>query len=345
VLLWILLSALLLPASARADAGGAGPECKDELPLAQAAGELLLRGGGPPSSDALTAAVRAAGSDVVGVHAFYWREEPASAATAWLAQLKQSADAPLVCGLAHGEGGHLLLAAARAGSLEPLSARSAYVRGELATSFHDAELVVADGHGELQRLPVGRAQLARGIAIDPELTRPAQVQLLARGPAGPRPIAERVLPMPAGSSEAASTPVSTDDEAAQPEVPLEQLLQGLRLHAGRAALRDNVLLRKVAATHAKRVCADGRVAHELTPGANPERRLLEAGVSARRVGETVARAQTPAAAFASFERSLSHRLTLLEAGFTDVGIGQATDASNRTCVVILLAAWPRFTGR
>jgi uncharacterized protein YkwD len=68
-------------------------------------------------------------------------------------------------------------------------------------------------------------------------------------------------------------------------------------------------------------------------------------VEARRVGETVARAQSTAAAFAAFEHSPSHRLTLLEPDFTDAGVGNVQDADGRSCVVILLATWPRYVGR
>jgi uncharacterized protein YkwD len=109
-------------------------------------------------------------------------------------------------------------------------------------------------------------------------------------------------------------------------------------------LRPNALLDRVAEQHANNVCLTGRIAHEPSPGEDPQARLLRAGVEARRVGETVARAETPSAAFAAFERSPSHRLTLLEPGFTDVGIGMAGDTQARHCVVIVLAQWPRYVG-
>jgi uncharacterized protein YkwD len=73
--------------------------------------------------------------------------------------------------------------------------------------------------------------------------------------------------------------------------------------------------------------------------------LRDAGVSARLVGETVARAADHGAAFAAFERSPSHRLTLLERRFTDAGIGEVKDRDGHSCVVVLLAAWPRYVGR
>jgi uncharacterized protein YkwD len=174
------------------------------------------------------------------------------------------------------------------------------------------------------------------------------VQLLARGPAGPRPIAERDLPGSDGlppaarEAEAAEAEAQADGDA---DRPVGERLSALRRAQGLPPLRDNRLLAAVATAHAQRVCADGRVAHELEPGDDPEQRLRRAGLRARSVGETVARARSTAAAFGSFERSPSHRLTLLGRAFTDGGVGEGTDAQSRTCLVVMLAAWPRYAGR
>ncbi len=346
MLLWTLLAALLLPASAAlADAGEEAPACRDETPLSQAAGELLLQAK-RPSSDALTAAVRAAGSDLVGVRAYYYRRGERGAQQ-WLAQVERDADAALVCGFAQTAETRLLLVAVRAGSLDALSAGSTRVRGALAAGFRDPELVISDGQGALQRIKLDRAALERGVPVSEALPRPALVQLLARGPSGPRPLAERVLPAERGEPPAAAgaSPQPPPAAGGDAEPDVAALLSELRAEQARPALRDNALLARVAAEHATRVCQDGRVAHELTPGENPQRRLREAGVQAQRVGETVARAPSIGAAFTAFEHSPSHRLTLLERGFTDAGVGQAADAQGRHCVVILLAAWPRFVGR
>ena len=349
-----LLLGVLLPASVHADAGGEALPCQDEPALSAAAAELLLLNR-KPSSEQLTGAVREAGSDAVQVRALLWRGETDEHARDWLTELAASADAPTVCGIAHGAGKHLLLASPRGGSLEPLGARSHAVKGRLAPEFRAAELVLADAEGGMQRLAVDRDQLARGIPIAAELPRPVQVQLVARGKRGPRPVAERMLPAqdgdasgrdayrPVAPAEAAAEPVAQSGEAATAQV--DDLLAALRSEQRKPELRPNALLAKVAGEHAKRVCEQGVVAHELERGGDPQQRLLAAGLKARRVGETVARAATPEAAFAAFEHSPSHRLTLLERGFTDAGVGTSTDREQRHCVVILLAEWPRFVGR
>ena len=340
MLLWILLLALL-PASAMADAGGAVPDCHEETGLSRAAAELLLSGE-PPAPEALSRAVRAAGSDAVGVRAYFMRAADADPAP-FLDRFRRTADAPTVCGFARSDRGQLLLVAARAGALEPLTEESRSVRGTLAAGFRKPELVVEDAGGALQRVAIESELLARGIPISDELARPARVQLVARGPAGPRPVAERIIPGRGAQANDPQASAMPPDALAQ--LPLARRLTRLREEAGRVPLRENRLLASVAAVHAQRVCEAGRVAHELDPGVDPEQRLNAAGVRARRVGETVARAASAAAAFAAFEHSPSHRLTLLEPGFTDAGIGEGSDGHGRSCVVVLLAAWPRYVGR
>jgi hypothetical protein len=339
----LLLGALFLPASVAADAGGEALLCADDAALTRAAAELLLSAT-PVTTTTLTSAVREAGSDAVAVHALAYAER--AEANAWLRKLEQRADAAITCGVAHAAHGHLVLATARGGSLEPFVGAEPMVRGALTSGFERGELVVEDGSGETQRFAVDPGQLQRGIALSDSLRRPIRVQLLARGKLGPRPVAERMV----GARDEGRGRVTADDASHAPgdaarSPSLERALDALRADAGRPPLRSNALLATAARQHAQQVCETGRVAHELAPGRDPTHRLREAGITARRVGETVARADSSEAALRSFMSSPSHRLTLLERGFTDAGVGQAEDARGKRCVVVLLAEWPRFAGR
>ena len=208
------------------------------------------------------------------------------------------------------------------------------MRGSLEKGFSSPKLVVVDGDGTLQNIETTARELAQGIELDPEWPKPLRVQLIAKGPAGPRPLAERVLGEPASLVQDA--PIDLEPE---------QQLAVARGDAGASGLRQHTLLAEVAIAHAAQVCAEGRIAHELTPGADPEQRLHARGVKARRVGETIARERSAGGALQRMLQSPAHRLTLLEPGFTDVGFGEARDARGRVCLVILLAAWPRFVGR
>lgn len=387
-----LLLSLALPAFASANAGGEAPACRDEPALSRAAAELLLtRSWG--RSEAVARAVQEAGSDAVLVRGYYFHAADPGP-DAFLSEFARGADAPTVCGFAQGAEDRLLLVAARGGSLKEVSERTRKLRGELSPGFDHPELVVADVRGQLKRWAVEPQALTRGVALPEELGPPVRVQLLARGPQGVRPVAERTVPSNRGVTgksdlgptsavmEGAPPPASAvppvvsaaaatgeppsrrpvvepgatgvPRPAAQvPDAPaavdastlLSQRLMSLRGSNARRALRSNALLDRVAREQAEAVCSSGRVGHEPEPGRDPQTRLLQAGVQARRVGETVARAEDASAAFAAFERSPAHRLSLLEPGFTDAGYGDAVDAHGRHCVVILLAAWPRFVGK
>jgi hypothetical protein len=320
--------------------------CVDEPALAEAAAELLLEGHAP-SDEALATAVRRAGSDAVLVRALYTvssSNDPRATEASrrapyvrWLTEAQERADSPLACGAAQSERGQLFLLAPRAGTLAPLGSKRPIVRGTLADGFADPSLVVVDGSGASQRIELSRSELAKGVAIDPELPRPVRVQLVAKGPAGPRPLAERVL----GTLDA----IDHDALLPAPDLdPMSQLTLA-RGDAGHPGLRKHTLLTQVATAHAAQVCAAGRIAHELAKGADPEARLRAQGVAARRVGETIARDRTAQSAFARMLQSPAHHMTLLERTFTDVGIGEARDDRGRVCLVVLLAAWPRFVGR
>ena len=77
---------------------------------------------------------------------------------------------------------------------------------------------------------------------------------------------------------------------------------------------------------------------------DPEARLRRRHVVARVVGEVVARARTEDEAFDALLASPSHRRALVDRRFTDVGVGTARRGAS-LCVVIDLAAWPRYSAR
>jgi uncharacterized protein YkwD len=370
--------------------------CKLDDTLSQAAADLLLTGAALDGPQ-LTAAVRAAGSDATGLHAV--RAADLAALTTWLRELRSRADAELSCGEADSESGRLLIATAQGGTLAPIDPVSRVVRGRLTKGFDHAELVIAAADGSLTRVGASAEVLARGVPLAQELPPPIHVQLVARGPAGPRPIAERTLterksadaasgerrdgvddasraaaaapgkvataaasasapsasassapspnasaaasgPAPSASASAASAPAAPADAIA-----LGSLLVELRRERGLRVPRDNRLLREAATEHARAVCREGRVAHELEKGQGPEARLASAGLSARLLGEAIARATDADSALRALEQSPSHLLTLIEPSFTDVGVGAASDGHGKSCFVVLLCSWPRYMGR
>lgn len=204
----------------------------------------------------------------------------------------------------------------------------------LAPRFRDAYLAGRDAEDRMHRWAVDEDVLTRGFVMSPDVPRPVVVQLVASGPDGPRPISRVVLGQPDASQEAPN--VDGDDD-------LATRVAALRATQGVRELRVNRLLVAEAAAHAARVCSTGQVRHQGLAGDadDPRVRLLHRGVEARVVGETVARGRSLQVALQALSESPSHRMTLVDPRFTDVGFGTVRGAGG-TCVVALFAAWPRY---
>lgn len=290
--------------------------CVEEAPLAEAALELSAER--ELTGAALRRALRSAGSDLP--HGWARRFHDRQDAQSWLDEL--DADAPLACGWAEGERAITVVAGVRAGSLTVEGER---VRASVVDGFREAHLVVRDGEGRLHRLA-----LENGEASLEGLPQPLVVQLVATGPRGPRPIAQRQVgrasaPQIAGTGSLASR------------------LDALRSVRGASPLRPNRLLTAAARRHAQAICAAGVAAHRLAES-DPESRLASEGIEARVVGEAIARTVPGEDALQALVESPGHAAALTDRRFTDVGVGEAT-ARGRRCVVVSLAAWPRFVGR
>jgi uncharacterized protein YkwD len=117
-------------------------------------------------------------------------------------------------------------------------------------------------------------------------------------------------------------------------------LGSFRRGLGLGALRDNRLLSESAQRHASRLCELGKLAHRVE-GEDPELRLKREHVTARGVGEVLARAESSDRAWQTLLDSPSHRMALSRRDFTDAGIGQASDKKGQVCLVVLMASWPR----
>lgn len=334
-----LFFAFLLPASALAQIK---PSCSPEGPLSKAA-QALLSTNGRLDAETVLYAVRAAGSDVVSVRALWQQGSDQKKTDHWLTAFRIQADAPLVCGTGEQSKISLTIAAARGGGLHATGPKERRIRGWLATGFSQPQLVLVDATGKIVHLLATLKTLTEGISIATDLEPPIRVQLVARGPGGPRPIAERVIPRTRGATDPQKTTnrdAILSPKESDPYVHLGQIRRARRA----PAVRTNRLLAAVAASHAQTICRTGRIVHEPGPGDNPERRLTRAGVRAQGVGEALAHGESVYAAMSGLQRSPSHLMTLIDRRFTDVGIGVATDSDKKPCVVVLLAIWPRVIG-
>lgn len=303
------------------------PLCIKDEKLEGVARELADLQHIPPSFELIKAA-REAGVDANPVYAKFGVTGEFGSFKVWLEDLNETSDAPLICGRARSGERIVLVAAVRAGALS--EAGRNYLHAEVIKDFRDPYLVVRDSSGSSRRIAVDGGEFGSTISVPVEWGRPLFVQLVATGPNGPRPVAERWIgKMPEGPT--------TRIGSQSPEAWLMQL----RRSEGARSLRSNRLLSQEATNHARMVCDSGRFGHELDPNGDPEARLLKRGIEARVVGEAVARAATMREALNAIEDSPSHRLTVTDPRFTDAGYGKAEDEKGRTCAVILLASWPR----
>ncbi|TFH32838.1 MAG: CAP domain-containing protein [Myxococcales bacterium] len=281
----------------------------------------------PPSLELIRKA-REAGVDANPVYAKFGVTGEFDSFKTWLENLKETADAPLICGRARTGDRIVLVAAVRAGALQLIGKNR--LHAEVIEDFRDPYLIVRDAKGSSRRLAVDGGDSGATISLPVEWARPLFVQLVATGPDGPRPVAERwVGKIPEGA------PVHSGSES--PEAWLMQL----RRASGARTLRSNRILSQEATSYAQTICESGKLGHNLDAAGDPEARLLKRGIEARVVGEAVARAATMRDALHAIEDSPSHRLTVTDARFTDAGYGKAEDERGRTCAVILLASWPR----
>jgi hypothetical protein len=310
-------------------AGQTEPErlCIKSAELERVAGQLAELQHIPPSSE-LVRTAREAGIDANPIYAKFGVAGEFESFRDWVDDLKQNADAPLICGHARSGERIVLVAAVRAGALTVAGKHN--LHAEVIEDFRDPYLVVRDSRGSWRRIAIDGGGSGATVALPLEWGRPLFVQLVATGPSGPRPVAERWI-----GKIPRNEPTRVESES--PEAWLMQL----RRAAGARSLRTNRLLSQEATSHAQRVCDSGKLGHELDPYGDPEARLLKRGIEARVVGEAVARAQTMREALYGIEDSPSHRMTVTDPRFTDAGYGTATDDKGRTCAVVLLAAWPR----
>ena len=317
--------------------------CAEEEALSEAAASLALTG--RIDAESLQAALSEADSDLM--HAWARRFSSPTEVGAWLDQ--RETDAPLVCGIAHSAGGVVVVAAARAGFL---SVRATVVSARVSNGFQDPHLVVHDAEGGLHRFALDGSQ-----RVDlAELPVPLVVQLVATGPRGPRPVAQRHIAadtiVHARESVESRRSPSFRHHTTRSEPPgagfdaegsVRHRLDSLREAHDVSPLRANRLLEQAARHHAFAVCRAGVAAHHLDH-TDPTGRLRAQGIEARVVGETVARIRRGEDPIGALMASPGHLATLVDARFTDGGIGQARFGA-RECTVVLLAAWPRYVGR
>ncbi|MGB0678235.1 MAG: CAP domain-containing protein [Polyangiales bacterium] len=305
--------------------------CQRSPALFQLAAHLLAMPAGAMGPDAFDVWSRRLQILSPGVRLYRAPRASGKGLRAWLRRLKRDSDAPLHCGLAQSKRGRAAVAVATAATA---SVAGRVLRFRLAPGFHRPRAVALTAAGGSAPLPLRRSA-AGGYRLVAEPGWHLRLQVLAEGPQGLRPVLlwrrapRRSLPWRAALAAwrqrlRPTRPGGLADRAAPP-------------------LRPNRLLTRQAKRHAARVCALGQARHgDDGRRQGPQSRLQQSALSARALGEVVIKVPHDVSPWREALLSPSHRATLLDPRFSDVGIGHSRDGQRRQrCIVVLLAAWPR----
>lgn len=331
-------------------AGACGGQDAALRRVAREIAERRGRGLGPPDADTVTGLLRAAGEPHV---------RPRVLAASGKAPLDdEKLRARLVdlheaggglCGVAIGSAPHgvevlVAVVVETLADLEPLPVRARTgewltLDARLHVPAHSAKLVVLGPKGPPRTVPTSLDPRTGHARAHFTLDQPGSflVQLLADLDDGPRPLLEARLFADAEPPAAVDVEPAPGEDAggsARGDDALARMLAALRDREGLVTLSRDGRLDELARVHARAMLARHTVAHDVGEG-DVRARFEARNLSARALGENVAHAPTVQLAHRALHASPSHRLNLLNAEYTHVGVAveSADDGSVYACEV------------
>lgn len=150
-----------------------------------------------------------------------------------------------------------------------------------------------------------------------------------------------------GDDNAASSPAQSPSSPTQPssgstssgvvlsaqEQQALTLLNNDRAKYGLPALKSNSQLTRLAENYAKDMIARGYFAHNNPEGQTPFDRMRAAGITYNTAGENLAINTSVANAETAFMNSSGHRANILNANYTEVGVGVVQNSKGQVYVV------------
>lgn len=130
-----------------------------------------------------------------------------------------------------------------------------------------------------------------------------------------------------GSSGQTGTPSTSDEQQALTLLNQDRVKNGLK------ALKSNSQLTALARTYAQDMINRGYFSHYNPEGQSPFDRMNKAGISYKTAAENLAINASVTAAETAFMNSSGHRANILNADYTDVGVGVARTSSGQVYVV------------
>jgi uncharacterized protein YkwD len=202
-----------------------------------------------------------------------------------------------------------------------------------------AELLLLGPRGLPRRLSLARESRTLRSNFRAEHAGAWLVQLMADAAGGPRPVAEALVfagTEPDATFASRSAPGEDVPLGADPAEALFSMANQARSSEDTPPLRRHATLDRVALSHARAMQQAARLAHDVGSG-SPDRRVEEAGLSPRAVGENVAHAMDVRSAHRVLWSSPSHRQNLLTRHFDHLGVGLASDPDGTIWVAEVFA--------
>ncbi|HSO39056.1 MAG TPA: CAP domain-containing protein, partial [Labilithrix sp.] len=271
------------------------------------------------------------------------------------------AHGPARCGIAilptpHGGEVFVALRVEALADLAPLPTRARTgewltLEARLHVGARSAKLIVLGPRGAPRTVPTALDPVTGIARARFALDQPGAftVQLIAEVSEGPRPLLEaRVFADMAPLMPGEEPPAPGEDAGGTGDEPLAlaRMIGALRALEGASSLIRDEKLDALARAHAEHMRDGQAVAHDLGDGDFRQRFEAEGTLDARAVGENVAHAPTVALAHRALHASPSHRINLLRADYTHVGVGVARAADGTVYVCeTFAAARPSHTDR
>jgi uncharacterized protein YkwD len=229
-------------------------------------------------------------------------------------------------------GGELLVAVAveALADLQPLPTRARpgewlALEAKLNVPAYGVRVVLTGPRGAPRTVPTTLDRETGALRARFALDRPGAftVQVLAELDRGPQPVLEaRVFAGTEPPDDDAEPSAAPGEEAASggdDATSLFRMTTALRSAEGISPIVRDERLDALARTHAERMRDEGTVAHDLGEG-DLKARFDASHLGAKAIGENVARAQSVELAHRALHASPSHRMNLLRAEYTHVGV-------------------------
>lgn len=327
--------------------------------------ERRARGLGTADADVVTAMMRAAGEPHVRPKVVVATGQAPLDETGVRAQLARGASSPngerggARCAVAIAQtahGGEVLVAimVEALADLSPIPMRGKTgdwlsFDARVHATASSAKLVILPPHGMPRTVPttVDPSGMARA-RFSLDQPGPFTVQLVADLMDGPRPVLEAKIFADVEPGEPDDEPTAPGEDAAgagasgdvENADSLMRMIVALRASEKLTPLVRHPKLDAIARAHALKMRDAKMAVHDAGDGDPSARFEADPSLHAKAVGENVARAATVAKAHRALHASPSHRINLLRADYTHVGIGIATgeDGTIYVCETFAAAA-------